>query len=93
MSFLPRRKCTDRAEAPKPGGPTLSANWQPSRLGRYPSQWPSFEGPGGLAVGHSNQENRELVAPLWLAGHGGHVGTVGGSWVPAVSPGSPPIAT
>lgn len=28
MSFLPRRKCTDRAEAPKPGGPTLSANWQ-----------------------------------------------------------------
>lgn len=28
MSFLPTRKCTDRAEAPKPGGPTLSANWQ-----------------------------------------------------------------
>lgn len=28
MSFLSSRKCTDRAGAPKPGGPTLSANWQ-----------------------------------------------------------------
>lgn len=89
----PQMKVHRQGRGPKAGRPHSLGQLATSRLGRYPSQWPSFEGPGGLAVGHSNQENRELVAPLWLAGHGEHVGTVGGSWVPAVSPGPPPIAT
>lgn len=50
----------DRAEAPKPRGPTLTANWQQAA-------WAGILH-SGLAVGHSNQKTRELVAPLWLAG-------------------------
>lgn len=73
----PQTKVHRQGRGPKAGRPYSLGQLATSRLGRYPSQWPSFEGPGGLAVGHSNQENRELASPLWLAGHGGHVGTVG----------------
>lgn len=75
----PQTKVHRQGRGPKAARPHSHGQLATGRLGRNPSQWPSLEGPGGLAVGHSNQETRELVAPLWLAGQDEHVGTVGRS--------------